>query len=323
MACPQEVAGEHVPTSAPQCGDDSGFLSREFLEYEGAFRAYTSENLRSQDPEQDFMAVHRDAEGELRSKVARLAEWWRAARHVVVFTGAGVSTAAGLPDYRGPEGLWTRKLRGEAVSEESLLGAAGGSAPTRAHAALARLHGAGLLAHVATTNVDGLHCRAGLPREVLSELHGNLFVEECGACGARFERSHPVRTAAGLFEHGTGNACEACGGPLRDIIVNFGNTFEHVPSMEAEHDRAWMETRNADLVVVLGSSLSVPTACDLPEECIPARYQAPNGGRLVIVNLQKTPKDPLAALCIYSSCDDVTAAIEDALLADRSVEAER
>lgn len=307
----RQPASRFQPTDAAL--SFGSFEAAEFLEYEREFKKYTSENLRSQRPGDDFATLHQDTDDELREKIACLTEWWREAKHVVVYTGAGVSTAAGLPDYRGPEGVWTRKVRGEAIEnfdcdELSVF------TPTRSHVALARLQQAGFLAHVVTTNVDGLHSKAGLPSEALSELHGNSFVELCRACGKRFERGYVTRTATGLFEHKTGKVCESCGGALYDNIVNFGNTFEHVPSMEEEHDRAWVQTLKADLVVVLGSSLSVQTACDLPEECLPPRSEKPKGGRLVIVNLQRTPKDSLAALQIFAPCDDAIGPIEHALL---------
>ena len=152
---------------APQQDDDSVFKSAEFLEYEREFQRYTDDNLRSKQPAQDFMTEHVEQGAALDQKLAQLVSWWRAARHVVVFTGAGVSTAAGLPDYRGPSGVWTRKVRGEAVSEALEFAAV---APTKAHKALARLHSAGLLAHVATTNIDGLHryCLIGIAGDTSS-----------------------------------------------------------------------------------------------------------------------------------------------------------
>lgn len=294
--------------------------SQEFLEYEREFKKYTDENLRMEQPQQDYAELLTDEFQIRSSKLSQLALWWREAQgRVVVFTGAGISTAAGLPDYRGPNGLWTRKLRGEAVDEASAMEGVGSPPmPTAAHLVLARLHDAGLLAHVATTNVDGLHRSSGLPADALSELHGNGFVEECCACLRRFERDFSVRTATALREHLTGRSCEECSGALRDIIVNFGNTVEEVPSMEAEHDRTWMQCLNAELVVVFGSSLSVPTACDLPEECLQARYGKPNGGRLVVVNRQRTPKDTLSAMCIHAACDDVLLEIERLLLLEAS-----
>ncbi|CAE6952597.1 SIRT7 [Symbiodinium sp. CCMP2592] len=290
---------------------DTTWKSDEFSEYEREFQSYMQQNLREQMPSQDFASEMLDDRQQLQEKLQQLVALWREARSVVVFTGAGISTAAGLPDYRGPQGVWTRKLRGEAVTDLDLHQ---GLEPTEAHRGIARLLKAGLVAFVATTNVDGLHKKAGLPSECLAELHGNSFEEECGKCGSRFERDFVVRTATSLFDHETGRRCEECGGPLRDTIVNFGNTVEQVPSMEAAYDRTWVQCLKADLVVVLGSSLSVPTACDLPEESLPARESKPEGGRLVIVNLQRTPKDDFASLRLYAACDTVMAFVEKQLL---------
>lgn len=269
-------------------------------------------------PEVDFLGAPLANEIVVRSQMSTLVEWWREARHIVVYTGAGVSTAAGLPDYRGPQGVWTRKLRGEDVDDSlSTTFNPGKLNPTSAHYAIAQLVAAGRVASVVTTNVDGLHLASGLSREALCELHGNAMVEECRSCGARFERDFVTRTATSLFEHKTGRRCDNCGQALHDNVVNFGNTFEHVPSMEVEHDRAWLECMKADLCVVLGSSLSVQSSCDLPEECLPPRYGKSSGGRLVIVNQQRTPKDGLASLRIFATCDEVMAAVEAELLPPR------
>jgi len=295
--------------------DDTSFRSKEFEEYEREFRRYTQENLRASLSETDFASERRDTDEVLHTKIQTLAKWVREARRTTVFTGAGISTAAGLPDYRGPKGIWTRKLQGEAVDDSMGSYATPRTLkPTFAHNAVARLFATGHIAAVVTTNVDGLHKQSGLPPESISELHGNACVEECRACGAIFERDFSTRTATGLFEHATGRPCENCGEPLFDNIVNFGNTFEHVPSMEVQHDRAWMECMKADLIIVLGSSLSVPTACDLPEECLPPRMDKPNGGRLVIVNWQQTPKDDIASLRLFGSCDEVLQRLEFELL---------
>lgn len=284
---------------------DSTLNSQEYIEYENEFKRYTQENLRTAAADVDFAAELLDDEASLQPKLETLASWWSNASHVVVYTGAGISTAAGLPDYRGPQGVWTRKLCGEVVDDSMNMFQPGNLDPTAGHHVIARLHNAGRVASVITTNCDSLHSASGIPRDSIHELHGNACVEECRSCGGRFERDFVVRTATGLFEHGTGRACEKCGGALYDNIVNFGNTFEHVPSMEAEHDRAWVECMKADLCVVLGSSLSVQTACDLPEECLAAREAKPHGGRLVIVNRQRTPKDDLASLRIFGTCDTV------------------
>mmetsp|Transcript_36924 Transcript_36924/g.82512 ORF Transcript_36924/g.82512 Transcript_36924/m.82512 type:complete len:314 (-) Transcript_36924:92-1033(-) len=308
MACLAGVRDLLWGPGSASLKEDETWESKEFSDYEREFKAYMEQNLRARAPAADFATEHRDEGEELEAKLHRLLDLWRSARSVVVFTGAGISTAAGLPDYRGPNGVWTRKLRGEAVSDLQLDQHL---QPTYAHRSLARLHEKGRLSFVATTNVDGLHKKAGLPSEALAELHGNSFVEECASCGSRFERDFVVRSATGLFEHATGRSCARCSGPLRDTIVNFGNTVEEVPSMEAAHDAAWVKCLKADLVVVLGSSLSVPTACDLPEECLPPRDGKPEGGRLVVVNLQRTPKDDLAFVRLFAPCDRVMAFIED------------
>lgn len=291
------------------------WTSKEYEEYELEFQKYVSQNLQNQSPAEDFATEHWDDAEVLRGKLRLLQCLCQNANYIVVFTGAGISTSAGLPDYRGPQGVWTRKLKGERVSDD--LGLDDSWQPSSAHMAIARLHSKGFIKFVATTNVDDLHGKSGVPEDSLAELHGNSFVEECEKCLQRYKRSFVTRSATGLFEHHTGRYCQ-CGGPLRDTIVNFGNTFEHVPSMEDQHDAAWVHCLKADLVLVLGSSLSVPTACDLPEECLEPREGKQDGGKLVIVNLQRTPKDFLASLKIFASCDDVMAFLEEALSKDKA-----
>lgn len=286
------------------------WTSKEYEEYELEFQKYVSQNLQNQSPAEDFATEHWDDAEVLRGKLRQLQCLCQNANYIVVFTGAGISTSAGLPDYRGPRGLWTRKLKGERVSDDLTLDDSW--QPSSAHMAIARLHRNGFIKFIATTNVDDLHGKSGVPKDSLAELHGNSFVEECEKCLKSYKRSFVTRTATGLFEHHTGRYCQ-CGGPLRDTIVNFGNTFEHVPSMEDQHDAAWVHCLKADLVLVLGSSLSVPTACDLPEECLEPREGKQDGGKLVIVNLQRTPKDSLASLRIFASCDDVMAFLEEAV----------
>lgn len=104
--------------------------------------------------------------------------------------------------HRGPRGVWTRKLKGETVSDDLELKRS--LQPSSAHMAIARLHCSGLIKFVATTNVDDLHCKSGLPKESLAELHGNSFVEECEKCLKQYKQSFVTRTATGLFEHHTG-----------------------------------------------------------------------------------------------------------------------
>ena len=118
-------------------------------------------------------------------KVPQLAQWIRQSRHIVVYTGAGVSTSAGIPDFRGPKGVWTLEKKGEKPSSSVEWAEA---TPTRTHMALAHLVRVGVVKFVATQNIDGLHARSGIPRRNLAALHGNMFVDRCNKCQRMFAR---------------------------------------------------------------------------------------------------------------------------------------
>lgn len=310
----QGVAATAVASQVPAEDEEEDLLDVKAEEFR-EFAKYVEDNLRTQVDREctqsgqeavDFLAELADAPDLVTDKVRQLAALVRGANHFVIYTGAGISTAAGLPDYRGPKGIWTQRVMGGTQTDEDARGlgqllAESSLHPTAAHHACKALFDAGYLRFLMTTNVDGLHRRSGFVRsENLAELHGNSFVEECGECGAVFDRDYVVRTAKRIYDHHTGRTCEKCGKQaLRDIIVNFGNTVEHVPSMESQYDLAWVNSIKADLFLVLGSSLSVPTACDLPDYCVE------KGGKVVIVNKQRTPKDGSAALLIHAPCDTV------------------
>lgn len=214
-------------------------------------------------------------------------------RYCVAFTGAGVSTASGIPDFRGPNGLYTkaggedlfvldRFWRDPAGYYRSTAGGAYGfrdKEPCVVHRVLARMEKLGLIRSIITQNIDMLHQRSG--SAVVHELHGSPAVHACRAC--RFEMG--FGEAAAIVESGGVPTCPKCGLPLKPAIVFFG---EKLPG------RAWglaqLETRRADLMLVLGTSLTVYPAAALPERC------RESGGDLVIVNAQPTHLDSRATM---------------------------
>ncbi|XP_062616050.1 uncharacterized protein LOC134277756 [Saccostrea cucullata] len=228
-------------------------------------------------------------------KVGQLADMIRSSRHLVVHTGAGISTAAGIPDFRGPRGVWTLEQKGEKPQVNVTFDNA---RPTLTHMALVALERAGIVKYVITQNVDGLHVRSGFPRNRLSELHGNMFVEECDKCGTQFINSSAVATM-GLKP--TGNPClfiktgdRKCRGRLRDTILDWEDSL---PDRDLE--LADLHAKKADLNLTLGTSLQIVPSGNLP---LASRKK---GGKLVIVNLQPTKHDNKATLKVHEYVDEV------------------
>ncbi|XP_076879601.1 NAD-dependent protein deacetylase sirtuin-7 [Brachyhypopomus gauderio] len=238
-----------------------------------------------------------DAE-DLRSKVKQLADAMGRAQHAIIYTGAGISTAASIPDYRGPNGVWTQLQKGRTVRASDLSDAE----PTLTHICVRMLHKMKMIQHVVSQNCDGLHLRSNLPRHALSELHGNMFIEVCTSCSPAREviRLFDVTERTALHRHGTGRRCAHCGAELRDTIVHFGErgTLEQPLNWKGAAEAA----QKADLILCLGSSLKVlkKYACLW---CM--KKPVAKRPKLYIVNLQWTPKDDLATLKIHGKCDDV------------------
>ncbi|XP_013407181.1 NAD-dependent protein deacetylase sirtuin-6 [Lingula anatina] len=236
-----------------------------------------------------------DSPSEVHGKVEQLAEWIRSSRHVVVHTGAGISTAAGIPDFRGPNGVWTLEQKGQAPKLNVTFDSA---RPTFTHMALVALERAGLVHYVITQNVDGLHIRSGFPRNRLSELHGDMFVEECNKCGAQYIRSHAVPTMA---LKPTGNSCTytkakgiRCRGKLYDTILDWEDSLP-----KRDLDLADEHSKMADLSLTLGTTLQIVPSGNLPLAV------KKNGGKLAVVNLQPTKHDKKCNLKINAFVDDV------------------
>ncbi|XP_029108317.1 NAD-dependent protein deacetylase sirtuin-7 [Scleropages formosus] len=268
----------------------------ELRRHEDTVRELCTRQLRRSILKRKQEEVFDDAE-ELRRKVSQLAVAVRGARHLVVYTGAGISTAASIPDYRGPNGLWTQLQKGRSVSTSDLSAAE----PTLTHMSIRMLHKEKLVQHVVSQNCDGLHLRSGLPRHALSELHGNMFMEVCTSCSPAREyvRLFDVTERTALRRHGTSRRCPQCGGELRDTIVHFGErgTLEQPLNWKGAMEAA----AKADVILCLGSSLKVLKKYT----CLWCMNKSTDKRpKLYIVNLQWTPKDDLATLKIHAKCDD-------------------
>lgn len=235
---------------------------------------------------------------ELHEARARLTDEILNALSVVMFTGAGLSTEAGIPDFRSPGSLWTvhkpipfeafraspaarvEAWRRKFAMDDSYAGAR----PTIGHAVIAELARTGRVGAVITQNIDGLHQASGVPEHKLIELHGNGTYASCLDCGLR----HELAEVRPRFEaSGEAPACRACGGPVKSATISFGQAMP-----EREMRRAAKAALECDLFVAAGSSLVVHPAAGFPSAARNA------GARLVIVNREPTPLDHEADLVL-------------------------
>ena len=256
---------------------------------------------RDRKTEKEARAEEREDPGERTARnVQALVRAIRDAGSFVLHTGAGFSTAACIPDFRGSSGVWTMRAKGVDVRMPPFERCA----PTKAHMCAVALHRAGYLSHVVTQNVDGLHGRAGTPPNAVSELHGTVYREKCEneACAVtEVTRDFDVTARKphdGRHRHKTGRACPGCGGDLKDVVVQFGERID-----DDVLARATEASRDAKLSLVMGTSLKIPPASRLPRL----------SDTLVIVNLQWTAEDKRAALKMRARCDDVMAAVCESL----------
>ncbi|KAH8658121.1 NAD-dependent deacetylase sirtuin-7 [Xylariales sp. PMI_506] len=220
-------------------------------------------------------------------KALALADLIKNSKHFIAFTGAGISTTAGIPDFRGPQGIWTLEQQG-IPHDGKFATTSPGAIPTPAHMALVELQNRGILKHVVSQNVDGLHGESGVSPDAISELHDFNAVS-----------THDTST----HDHRTGRKCAFCNEDLLDSIVGF---WEDLP--EAALNMAEEHAAKADLCLVLGSSLTVSPANEIAAEVGHKRRS-----KLVVCNLQDTPVDSLADIRIYTDTDNLMIQIMQAL----------
>jgi len=230
----------------------------------------------------------------------RLAGYLRAAERILMFTGAGISTGSGIPDFRGPQGVWTKRkpvyyqefMSSEAARIEywefKLEGAEvfGQARPNVVHSAIRKLEDAGKLSMVLTQNVDGLHALAGSSPQRLLELHGTNAEVQCQSCGWRDD---PARHYEYFKLHRKAPQCE-CGGFLKAATISFGQRLD-----ESVLERAGESILHCDLVVALGSTLSVRPASLFPLEA------ARRGVPYIVINRGETDHDD--ELCVSLRLD--------------------
>jgi len=248
-------------------------------------------------------------------ELERACEWVDESRRIVVLTGAGISTESGIPDFRGPQGLWTKNPKAEKLSDiryymsdpevrrlawqQRLAHPAWQAKPNPGHLALVSLEESGRLHALVTQNIDGLHQVAGNSPEKVVEVHGTIHQVVCMSCDWR----GPMQTTLERVRAGEEDpACRNCGGILKSATISFGQSL--VPEVI---DRAMRAAGQADLLLAVGTSLSVyPVA-----NAVPLAKSA--GARVVILNAEPTPMDSVADALLRGAIGEVLPKLVDKL----------
>jgi NAD-dependent deacetylase len=243
----------------------------------------------------------------MRELIATVTRWVDDAKRIVVLSGAGISTDSGIPDFRGPQGVWTMNPEAEKMSNISYYVAdkevrkkawryrmenrMWEREPNPGHLSCLRLEQREKLLMVITQNVDGLHLKAGTSPGRLVEIHGTVREVVCLDCGERA----PIERALKRVETGEDDPpCRSCGGILKTATISFGQAL-----VQRDIERAQLAARNCDLLIAVGSTLSVyPVAGVVPtaKEC---------GAKLVIINAERTAMDSLADAILRGSISEI------------------
>jgi NAD-dependent deacetylase len=245
------------------------------------------------------------------AELDKIAGRLRNARRVTVLTGAGISTESGIPDFRGPNGVWTKNPAAEKTAtlqyymsdpevrrtawRNRINSGMWNAEPNAAHRALVELERRDRLHTLVTQNIDGLHHAAGQSPAIVVEIHGNVREAKCMTCDWRGPMQETLaRVLAGEEDPG----CIHCGGILKSATISFGENL-----VAADLQRSQLEAGRADVFLAIGTSLAVYPAAGLPEIALR------NGSLLIILNAEETPFDPLADVAIRERLGEVLPAV--------------
>ncbi|HUL36851.1 MAG TPA: Sir2 family NAD-dependent protein deacetylase [Thermodesulfobacteriota bacterium] len=247
----------------------------------------------------------------MEGNLAQVAEWIINSKRTVVFSGAGLSTESGIPDFRSPGGVWDKYdpedfyfqnfIASEASREKywqmatEMWEPIKMAQPNPAHLAIAELEKLGKLDCVITQNIDGLHFKAGNSEEKILQLHGTAIFVSCLSCQKRYDRDDIQER---IKKGQKAPRCDGCGGLLKPATISFGQSMPEKETQEAYH-----RSSICDLFIVIGSSLVVQPAASMP------LVAKKNGAKLVIINRDPTPYDDMADLVIHGQAGSTMASI--------------
>jgi NAD-dependent deacetylase len=251
----------------------------------------------------------------MKQQLEQIAQWITTSKRVVVFSGAGLSTESGIPDFRSPGGVWDRYnpedfyfqnfLASETSREKywqmatEMYEPMKKAQPNLAHLTIAEMEKLGKLDCVITQNIDGLHFKAGNSEEKVIQLHGTAMDVSCLSCRKRYDREEiQERIRKGVKVP----YCDDCGGPLKPATISFGQSMP-----ERETEEAYHRSSLSDLFIVIGSSLVVQPAASMP---LVAKR---NGAKLVIINRDPTPYDNMADIVIHGQAGPIMASVLEKL----------